>query len=233
MKSLLHRIPARVLTLLSAVVILAFMSSVESFSAETTYTIWSGTTVPGVADSGPDDAVEVGVKFRSDVNGTITGIRFYKGVGNTGTHVGNLWSSSGTLLASATFTGETSSGWQQVSFASPVAITANTVYVASYHTTVGHYSYNLNYFATTGVDSPPLHALANGVSGVNGVFAYGSSSTFPNQGWNSTNYWVDAAFIPAISATLQSFSVTPGNPTISTGAASSSRLRGHTATGAR
>jgi len=173
------------------------------------------------------------VKFRSDVNGYVTGIRFYKAAGNTGTHVGNLWTSTGTLLASATFTGETASGWQQANFAIPVAISANTEYVASYHTTVGHYSFGLDYFATSGVDSPPLHAPADRGSRVNGVFAYGSSSSFPNEGWNSTNYWVDAAFIPAISATLQSFSVTPGNPTISTGAASSSRLRGHTATGAR
>jgi len=39
-------------------------------------------------------------------NGFITGVRFSKGVNNTGTHMGNLWSSSGTLLARATFTGE-------------------------------------------------------------------------------------------------------------------------------
>ena len=54
------------------------------------------------------------MKFRSDVAGQVTGVRFYKGSGNTGTHIGNLWSSTGTLLASATFTGESASGWQQV-----------------------------------------------------------------------------------------------------------------------
>jgi hypothetical protein len=78
--------------------------------------------VPGVADSGPDSAVELGVKFQSDVAGKIAGIRFYKATANTGTHVGNLWSSAGTKLATATFSGETASGWQQVSFATPVAI---------------------------------------------------------------------------------------------------------------
>lgn len=156
--------------------------------------IWLSTAAPGTADSGPDSAVELGVKFRSDIDGSITGIRFYKGSGNTGTHVGNLWTSAGALLASATFTGETASGWQQVDFANPVAITANTVYVASYHTNVGHYSENQNYFATTGIDNPPLHALANGVSGGNGVYVYGSASAFPNQTWNATNYWVDVVF---------------------------------------
>ena len=73
------------------------------------------------------------MKFRSDVAGYVTGVRFYKAAGNTGTHVGNLWSSTGTRLATATFTGETASGWQQVTFSPPVAIAANTVYVASYH----------------------------------------------------------------------------------------------------
>ena len=77
-------------------------------------------------------AVTLGVKFKSDVDGTVTGIRFYKGSGNTGTHVGNLWSSTGTKLATATFANETASGWQQVNFTTPVSITAGTVYVASY-----------------------------------------------------------------------------------------------------
>jgi hypothetical protein len=138
--------------------------------------------------------VELGVKFRSDVAGSITGIRFYKASANTGTHVGNLWTSTGTLLATATFTGETASGWQQVNFATPVSITTNTVYVASYHANNGHYSANGNYFSVNGVDNPPLHALTNGVSGGNGVFAYGSSSAFPNQTWNARNYWVDVVW---------------------------------------
>ena len=167
-----------------------------SIVVSTVVSLWPGTAVPGLVDGGADSPVELGVKFRSDVNGTITGIRFYKASTNTGTHVANLWTSSGTLLTTATFTGETASGWQQVLFSSPVPITANTVYVASYHALNGHYSANLNYFATTGVDSPPLHALANGVSGGNGVYAYGSTSLFPTQTWSTANYWVDVVFQP-------------------------------------
>jgi hypothetical protein len=150
--------------------------------------------VPGTADSGPDSAVELGVKFRSDVNGKITGIRFYKAAANTGTHVGNLWSTNGTKLGSITFSNETASGWQQMLLASPVAITSNTVYVASYHCTVGHYSEDDNYFLSKGVNNPPLHALTNGVSGGNGAYAYGASSAFPSSTYNSANYWVDVVF---------------------------------------
>ena len=184
-------------------------------------TIWSNTTVPGLVDGGPDRAAELGVKFQSDVAGTITGIRFYKATANTGAHVGNLWTSTGTPLATATFSNETASGWQQAFFVTPVAIASNTVYVASYHANSGHYSADLNYFLAKGVDNPPLHALTNGVSGGNGVFAYGASSVFPNQTWNAANYWVDVVFQaepPRPPPTLTSIAVTPANPSIITGA---------------
>src|SRR5208337_4709334 len=120
---------------------------------------------PANGDPGSDSSVELGVKFQADFDGSITGIRFYKFAANTGTHVGNLWSSSGTLLASATFTSESGSGWQEVDFTSPVAVTANTVYIASYHADAGHYALDGGYFASAGFDNPPLHALQNGVSG--------------------------------------------------------------------
>src|SRR5947208_9632464 len=109
-------------------------------AAQTPATIWPSTATPTTPDVGSDSPVELGVRFYSDTPGYITGIRFYKSAANTGTHIGNLWSSGGALLASATFTAETTSGWQQVNFSSPVAITANTAYVASYHTTIGHYA---------------------------------------------------------------------------------------------
>src|SRR5207253_2485981 len=129
------------------------------------------------------NAVELGVKFQAASAGTITGIRFYKGAQNTGPHTGELWTTSGTLLATATFTNETASGWQQVNFSSPVAITAGTTYVASYHTN-GDYSDDPNLFATA-LTNGPLTAPANA-----GVFAYGSSSLYPNNSV-SNSYGVD------------------------------------------
>ena len=189
-----------------------------SVAAQASNTIWPSTTVPSLVDGGPDSSVELGVKFQADSSGFITGIRFYKASTNTGTHVGNLWTSTGTKLATATFANETASGWQQVIFSSPVAVTANTVYIASYHAGVGHYSADVNYFAASGKDSPPLHALANGVSGGNGVYAYGSTSSFPNQTWNSANYYVDVLFSPGTPPTLSSIALMPVSQTISTGA---------------
>ena len=159
----------------------------------TACTIWPSSATPSTVDVVDASSVEVGVKFKSDLSGSITGIRFYKGPNNTGTHVGNLWSATGTKLASVTFTGESASGWQQATFATPVAITAGTVYVASYFAPVGHYSANGSYF-TAAVDNPPLHALKDGTSGGNGVYAYAGASTFPTNTYNSANYWVDVVF---------------------------------------
>ena len=181
-------------------------------------TIWPSTTVPGLVDGGPDSAVELGVKFKSDVAGTMKGIRFYKAAANTGVHIGNLWTSNGTRLATATFMSETASGWQQALFATPVTIASNTVYVASYHANNGHYSADLNYFLGKGVDNPPLHVLMNGVFGGNGVYAYGASSVFPNQTYSAANYWVDVVFQVGTSTKLTSIAVTPANPSILTGA---------------
>ncbi len=170
-------------------------------------------------------AVTLGVKFQSDVAGSITGLRFYKAAANTGTHVGTLWSSTGQSLGTVTFTGETGSGWQQASFATPVAIQPNTVYVASYFAPNGHYSGNLNYFATQGFDTPPLHALATGVAGGNGVYGYGAAGTFPANTYQALNYWVDVLFSALPAPTLTSIAVTPANATLAVG--SDPAVHGH------
>jgi len=153
---------------------------------------WANPT-PGVF-AGSEPSVELGVRFRSDVAGFINGIRFYKHVSNTGTHVGNLWSSSGQRLATATFTNETASGWQTVSFSPPVAIEANTTYVASYFCPNGFYAATQSFFGSQGVDNPPIHLLSTPASGGNGVYVYGPTSAFPTSTWQDSNYWVDVVF---------------------------------------
>ena len=148
-----------------------------------------------MADTPDPSAVELGLKFRTDVAGSITGVRFYKSTGNIGTHTANLWTSGGTLLAQKEWApaDETPSGWQQVLFDGPVPVAANTTYVVSYHTNVGHYSASGAYFSTQAVDRPPLHAPTSGAAGGNGVFVYGPTA-FPTETFNATNYWVDVVF---------------------------------------
>jgi hypothetical protein len=148
-----------------------------------------------VVDSADTSSAVLGVKFRTDVPGAVTGIRFYKAAANTGTHVVGLYTASGTLLAQATAAAESRSGWQAVAFASPVAVTANTTYVAAYLAPNGHYSVTSSAFASKPFDNPPLHALANSTS-PNGVYAYSKTLVSPISTFKSTNYWVDVLFEP-------------------------------------
>ena len=150
-------------------------------------TIWPATDVPQVAADSDTGSVNLGVEFTSDVDGYIAGIRFYKGVGNGGSHVGSLWSSSGELLARATFTGETKKGWQSVTFAQPVAITSGTSYTASYLAPRGRYAVDQGYFRRA-FASGHLMALA-------GVYKYGADSAFPTDEWEASNYWVDVSLV--------------------------------------
>ena len=129
------------------------------------------------------------MKFSSSLAGNVTGLRFYKSAANTGTHTGTLWSATGQQLATGTFTGESASGWQTLTFATPVSIAANTQYVVSYHAPSGHYAADAGYFGTVH-NYYPLTAAAS----VNGLFSYGSTSAFPTNTYNGTNYWIDPIF---------------------------------------
>jgi hypothetical protein len=173
-------------------------------------TIWPGTTVPSAIDNGASGPLELGVSFKSDVSGTITGIRFYKSAANTGVHVGRLWGPTGALLASVTFTGETASGWQQANFSAPVAITANNVYVASYGLAIGHFSATWSYFTSAGYNHAPLHAVGT----PNGV--YGTYGTHPVNTHQAANYWVDVVFKPT-SSTAPAITSQPAGRTVIAG----------------
>ena len=63
--------------------------------------IWSLTATPAIAAQNDTSAIEVGMRFRSDFDGEIRALRFYKGPGNVGPHRVNLWTNTGTLLAAA------------------------------------------------------------------------------------------------------------------------------------
>jgi hypothetical protein len=151
-----------------------------------------GAAVPAIADANDASPVEVGVRFTSDIAGFVTGVRFYKGAANTGSHTGSLWSQNGTRLASGTFTGETASGWQTLQFAVPVAILANTTYVASYYAPNGHYSVEKSFFYNRDYDAAPLHAQAlspTDSTKLNGVYSNGAG--FPSNSYQGSNYFAD------------------------------------------
>jgi methionine-rich copper-binding protein CopC len=177
-------------------------TTVDAVTARDPFTIWGPSATPA-ATSQVTSSAELGLKFRSDVDGIIRGVRFHKDLANTGVHVANLWTRTGQKLATATFTNETASGWQQVLFSSPVAIKADTTYVVSYFAPAGRYSITVSGLVSR-VDNPPLRALASG-----GVYIYNPSSAFPTTTYRSTNYWVDVVFDERTAPTIVSRSPAP------------------------
>ena len=156
-----------------------------STSGSTSTTVFTGSVTDWVYQ-GPYASLEVGTAFTSDVAGQVTGLRFWRSQltgGDTGTHTGHLWDNSGNLLATATFSASSATGWSDVTLSSPVSITASTTYVVSYDSTI--------ITVTTGVfpvTNSPMHGSAGVYSETPGTFPTLES---PNTGGC---YWVDVDF---------------------------------------
>ncbi|HEX6046189.1 MAG TPA: M36 family metallopeptidase [Pyrinomonadaceae bacterium] len=106
--------------------------------------------------SGGGSTWEQGVEFSSSVSGKIVAIRYWKDAAEpSGGHVGRIWSSSGNLLATASFSDLTSSGWQKATLSTPLSITAGTRYKVTYnvHSVVAK---TFNVFANGPLDRPPF-----------------------------------------------------------------------------
>jgi hypothetical protein len=157
-------------------------------------TIWPLGTVPEITDDGAGLPIEVGVRFRSDVDGMIEAIRFYKVWNVTGPHTVNLWTADGRNLGFARLDIAPVSGWHDIRFEVPILIERDSEYVASVHMPGGHYALGPTYFFPVGVDRPPLHAPGNRIGAGNGVYSYGNDSSFPDSTFNESNYWVDVRF---------------------------------------
>ena len=136
------------------------------------------------AGAGPF-SLEMGVKVQVTQPARVEAIRFYKDANETGSHVGRVWSSTGALLATTTFSGESASGWQEQALATPLPLTPGQTYVVS----VG---LNSRFVMTSGAlaaerVSGPLRSIADNK---NGVWA-NVAGDFPTNTWGSSNYFVD------------------------------------------
>jgi hypothetical protein len=135
-----------------------------------------------------DSSYELGVRIRFAEKGQITAIRCYKPEGETGSHIGKIWSVSGDLLYSVGFSGESGSGWQ-VQEISPFAVEANTSLVVSVNA-------NAVYPSTpNGLGTLLSKGSISTESGGNGVFNT-TVGAFPSSFYNNTNYFRDIVFQP-------------------------------------
>lgn len=152
---------------------------------------------PATTNLNDGQSIEVGLKFQANVDGVIQAIRFYKGSLDPNTaHIGNLWTTAGVNLGTITFTGETASGWQEMAFSSPIAISAGVTYVASIFSPDGYYSVTNNFFGSAYSVSPLTGIGTADTDGPNGVYEYTATGAFPTSTFNASNYWVDVVFAP-------------------------------------
>lgn len=169
--------------------------------------MWSFTTaaapeLPGVCPctlfdetdqptQGPDrdSAVQLGMAFSSDTDGTVTGIKFFKDPTDTATtHSVTLWSPSGSALGTANTSTESTAGWQTATFATPISVSKGQSYIASYLNTTGRYSFTAGGLSNA-IDRSPLHTPVGA-----GRYNYGTTALTST---SATNYFVDAVFVPA------------------------------------
>jgi len=176
-------------TLLAMAFVLTLTTLALPVSAQQTLFTNQAPVITGVTG-----ANELGMKFQSSVNGTISAIRFWKDPSETGTHVGNIWDSTGHLRAHVTFANETASGWQQAVIP-PLTISANTTYVVSVNDNTAYVATNSGPFypilnSAAGLYFPivngPLTSLADGNNGV-----FGTPGLFPTQSFEFSNYFRD------------------------------------------
>lgn len=157
-----------------------------------------GQTAPIKKTSGPDKAVEVGVRFTSDINSNITAVRYYKMPNATGNHFGTIWS-NGAVLGTVQFVNETASGWQTQALPVPIKILAGQEYRVSYHTDTGFEALDSGFFVSP-VTNGPLHAIG-------GVYSYNAVPKYPAT-LTTTNYYADVIIGPTVSLTWDA-STTP------------------------
>jgi hypothetical protein len=201
-------IVATIALLLPALVLTGSLLQIgtHNSNASTAVVTAFGNQQPETASARDYGSVELGLKFKPDVNGYVVGVRFFKGTGNTGPHTGTLWSAKGVRIEQVTFTDESASGWQHATFDKPIVVRANDVYVISYHAPVGHYSYTRWYF-NKGYDTGYLRTPSSLRAHGNGVYAYSGHSTYPTYTWTDTNYFVDVLFTTSVAVTPTSADV--------------------------
>lgn len=124
----------------------------------------------------------------------------------TGSVTAKLWrvtppdtvQANATELASATFASPTAGVVNEVRWSSPVAVTANTIYVVSIKT-ADRYVVSSNFFTVT-VTSGDLRAPQGNTDPLgtgtvfNGKLNTNAGHLFPHQSFSFSNYWVDTIF---------------------------------------
>jgi hypothetical protein len=149
----------------------------------------------------------LGVKFKAAFDGVISAVRFFKSSHDTATHreTVQLWNlnAGGAAIGQGTLSDTVTAGhWAEVPLSTPVNITANTVYVASYYSPTGTYSVTDHGFQDSIVNGPLTGVMENDPEGdgPNGGYIYNTDGvnppSYPANTFfgHASNYWVDVKY---------------------------------------
>ena len=154
-----------------------------------------------------DAQYELGTKFKSLVNGSITKVRIYTNSTEGGSHNVRIWRADGTLLSGPHSWSITagSTGWKVFTLPSALSITANTDYIVAVSTSTDKY-----YAASShGFDSPINNGNLDTYMG-SGLFNT-TLGVIPNSVYQNCNYFRDVVFVASGGGPTATPTPTPAN----------------------
>lgn len=143
---------------------------------------------------GNDNTYELGTRFKTTVDGSITKVRLYTHAEESGVHNVRLWDYKNKELIAGPYEWDVEAGtegWQEFELPTPVAISANTDYVVA----ISNNADTKYYAQGTQADNSFATAFANRnlVSYAKGGLWFRGSGTMPYNQTN-TNYFRDIVF---------------------------------------
>jgi hypothetical protein len=152
--------------------------------------------------------VTLGTLWQSDHEGVVRSVRFYLGNRNYDTAAiaaGIFDYDDGTLLSQQayTITSADAIGFVDIPLDTEVLIQRQKRYITAVWFPCdtspdgkSHYVYSSGFFASAGVDNPPLHALPVDfiLARQNGLYDYGAALACPTNSFNQPCYFIDVTF---------------------------------------
>ena len=151
---------------------------------------WTPSATPSLPVVSSTASVTLGLKFYSDVPGSVTGIRFYKGAAIP-EHIGSSMVKHGN-----------EAGVGHLRHRNSFRLAAGDLFLSRQHCgkhDICDFLYCPKWRACArsilflgNLNASVLHVAGS----TPGVYTYGSGALFPTSAYNNSNYWVDVVFSP-------------------------------------
>jgi len=156
--------------------------------------------LPANGDAWETSGVMIGTLLTFAISGQVTGCRWrYPAVLPASPVVAKLYQygseSSGTELASATFSSPTAGAWNTVNFGSPVTVVTGTKYLTAVWSNRDYV--RTDSFFSSALTNGYITAPADSAGGRNGKFEFTNTPKYPGFDQSGACYFVDVLFTPS------------------------------------